>query len=212
MSKYSLLGVCQPQRGGLSYFCGLSLLPTCDGHSDRDCRSDDGPRGLPHDRSSTYRDSPLTFLLLFLHLYLLQSDIRPSSHTRDLSLVVTLGSSELSGRLCQCRALTDYVIQKESRGIGWEKRRIGWKKGNCQFWQVGLTCRFHGHEKRGLRGSINMRMTRAAWFCALPDAHRVDIFIPVLEFMLNCEKLERWAFLNSWITDNAPIRLYRYWQ
>lgn len=25
MSKYSLLGVCQPQRGGLSYFWGLSL-------------------------------------------------------------------------------------------------------------------------------------------------------------------------------------------
>lgn len=78
MSKYSLLGVCQPQRGGLSYFCGLSLPPACattrDGHTDRDCRSGDGPVvslslsiSLLIDHLRTYRGSPSTSLIYLLH-------------------------------------------------------------------------------------------------------------------------------------------------
>jgi len=79
MSKYSLLGVCQPQRGGLSYFCGLSLPPALQRatDSDRDCRSGDGLSllidylyeqivGIP---------SPLSVPLLFLHFPSLQTDI-----------------------------------------------------------------------------------------------------------------------------------------
>lgn len=200
MSKYSLLGVCQPQRGGLSYFCGLSLLPTCDGHCDRDCRSDDGPRCLSHmiDYLRTYRDSPLTFLLLPLFLRLPPTCLNPISVLLaaeiQRSLAVTLNSSELSGRLCQ------YGVPhglRDPRGIGRDRMRKAedrMEEGELPVlasWTHVPVSR--SAEKRGLRGSINMRMTRAAWFCALPDAHRVDIFIPVLEFMLNCEKLERWT-------------------
>ena len=121
MSKYSLLGVCQPQRGGLSYFCGLSLPPALQRatDSDRDCRSGDGLSllidylyeqivGIP---------SPLSVPLLFLHFPSLQTDIclMIFSLSRDLSRVVTLSGSALPDRLCQCRASTDYVIQEGNR-------------------------------------------------------------------------------------------------
>lgn len=47
--------------------------------------------------------------------------------------------------------------------------------------------------KRGYRGSINMRMTRTVWFCALLDAH-ADKFVSVLDrHMLNTKKIKRWT-------------------
>lgn len=88
---------------------------------------------------------------------------------RDLTLMATLSGVE-SGRLCQCRDSADYVIEVEVEGMG-----RGEKRGRREL-PVLATC-IHvlvsrSVVKRGLRGSINMRMTRTAWFCALPDAHK----------------------------------------
>lgn len=131
MSKYSLLGVCQPQRGGLSYFCGCRCyqraVPTR-GHSDRDCRSGDRlSRPIGHLRTI---DPSITDPLWSSPLPSLppQSDIRPSFLLpENLSPAVTLSDSELSGRLCQCR---DPRGLHDSKGNRRERmRKSGGKDG-----------------------------------------------------------------------------------
>lgn len=93
---------------------------------------------------------------------------------------MTLSGVE-SGRLCQCRDSADYVIEIEVGGTrkrGEKKRKERQEEGELP---VLATC-IHvlvsrSIVKRGLRGSINMRMTRTARFYAVPDAH-ADKFTP----------------------------------
>lgn len=190
MSKYSPLGVCQPQRGGLSYFCGLvAATRRTPGHSVLDCRAGDGPTiFLPPDGSSTCGSLLTLSLLLLLLLLFLQLQLQLLLSIRDLPRAVTLNSSALSGRLCQCRIPLRGLRDPRGNRRDWMRKSGGkdGRRGICRFWQVEFTCRFHGQpRKRGLRGSINMRMTRAASFCALPHTRRwADIFMPT--FMNSC--------------------------
>lgn len=178
MSKYSLLGVCQPQRGGLSYFCGLSLPSACnttrDGHSDRDRRSGDGP-AIPPDRSST-RESRIPFDL--------PAPSPPPSPPpqSNIPFLFSRPRSFLRCDLERLRAIRSIMSMPSLRGL--RDSRGNWRDRvrKAERMEEGelpvLATWIHvpvsrSAEKRGLRDSINMRMTRATWFCALPDAHRV---------------------------------------
>jgi len=176
MSKYSLLGVCQPQRGGLSYFWGLSLrlarAATRDGHSDWNCRRR-WPRclffGLDH--KTRWEGERLIFIFFPLSPH---SDISLSSHARSSSCRPWATSVELLDRLYQCETSRITWSRMEQEGQEIDHRREGWREGERNLpvlatWIHVLVSR--SAEKRELRSAINMRMTRVVWFCAIPNAH-----------------------------------------
>lgn len=185
MSKYSLLGGCQPQRGGLSYFCGLSRLlaraATRDGHSDRNCRRG-WPRCLflgvrtPIDhRVSEFLFSsfdPLapiaTSCSSFCSFSLSRRcDINSFSYSRSSSCC-DLERRRAVRSIMSMQGFADYVIEGGD-GMNLEGRERGGGVGKLPVLATWIHVPVSRSASGGTRTrcSINMRVTCAAWFRAL---------------------------------------------